>query len=215
MVLSLFRVIAIPIIALLITVSAPAYAHEHNEQQEAAEQQNQAGHDHAATPGQMGEMGEMAGHSHDGGMEEQRPTTFGGRLLAWLGRMHPFAVHFPIALIPASWLALLIARRRGHAVDVIRAVIMLAGIAAVGAALLGWLNGGFVLADPNPIKLAHRWIGTTLAVLVGSIGVWAWRRTESVNSRRMVWILGGTTVLLLVQGWLGAALTHGMRHMMF
>jgi len=213
-VLSFFRVLTIPFIALLITLSAPAYAHEHNEQQEAAEQ-SQADHDRAAAPGQMGEMGEMAGHQQAEGMEEQRPTTFGGRLLALLGRMHPFAVHFPIALIPASWLALLIARRRGHAVDVIRAVIMLAGIAAVGAALLGWLNGGFVLADPNPIKLAHRWIGTTLAVLVGGIGIWAWRRTHSVNSRAMVWVLAGATLLLLVQGWLGAVLTHGMEHMMF
>lgn len=30
-----------------------------------------------------------------------------------------------------------------------------------------------------------------------------------------MWVLGGTTVLLLVQGWLGAALTHGVDHMMF
>lgn len=216
MVLSLMRVFAIPLVALLLMGSQPLNAHEHNEQQEAAEQQqNEAGHDHATAPGQMGEMGAMQEHDHSMGMDEQRPTTFSGRLMAWLGRMHPFAVHFPIALIPASWLALLIARRRGHAVDVIRAVIMLAGIAAVGAALLGWLNGGLILADPNPIKLAHRWIGTTLAVVVGAIGIWAWRRTESINSPLMVWVLGGTTVLLLVQGWLGAALTHGMNHMMF
>ena len=49
----------------------------------------------------------------------------------------------------------------------------------------------------------------------GSIGIWAWRHTASVNSRAMTWVLGGTTLLLLVQGWLGAVLTHGMGHMQF
>jgi len=208
MVLSISRLFA----ALLVLSVRPALAHEHNEQQEAAEQQNQAGHDHATAQSDMGEIME---HEHENAADEHRPTTFFGRLIAWLGNMHPFAVHFPIALIPASWLALVIARRRGHAVDVIRAVIILAGLAAVVAALLGWLNGGIALADPNPIKLAHRWIGTSLAVLVGGIGVWAWRQTESVNSRGMVWVLAGATLLLLVQGWLGAALTHGINHMMF
>jgi uncharacterized membrane protein len=191
-------------------VPRAASAHpEHNEQAEQAEQTANA--QTAPSPG----MAPAAMRDHMAQMEEQRPTTFSGRLYRFLGAMHPFAVHFPIALIPASWLALVIARRRGHAVDVIRAVIILAAIAALGAALLGWFNAGLALTDRNPIQTWHRWIGTGLALIVGAIGVWAWRHTVSVNSRAMTWVLGATTLLLLLQGWLGATLTHGMDHMTF
>jgi uncharacterized membrane protein len=220
MVLNILRLFAALSIALLVTMSRPVAAHEHNQQQEAAEQSEAANHANAEASEMTehrhgGEADEMMEHHHHGDeMDEERPTTFSGRLFAWLGNMHPFAVHFPIALIPASWLALLIARRRGHAVDAIRAVIIVAALSAIVAASLGWLTGGFALADPDPIKTAHRWLGTALAIAVGAIGVWAWR-TESVNSRTMLWALGGTTLLLLVQGWLGATLTHGINHMMF
>lgn len=214
MVLNVMRIVALLFVALLVAVSQPAVAHkEHKKPQEAAQQQAQPGQ-RAGMAENMASMGEMAGHEQ-GGMEEARPTTFSGRLYRFLGAMHPFAVHFPIALIPASWLALVIARRRGHAVDVIRAVIILAGIAAVGAALLGWFNAGFMLSDQDPIQMWHRWIGTALAVIMGAIAVWAWRHAVSLNSRAMTWVLGATTLLLLLQGWLGATLTHGMDHMTF
>jgi uncharacterized membrane protein len=209
MVLKLLRLVATLSIALLVTMSWPVAAHEHNNLKA---EQAEAAHRHANVPV---EAAEAAEHHHGGEMDEPRPTSFSGRLLAWLGNMHPFAVHFPIALIPASWLALLIARRRGHAVDAIRAVIILAALSAILAAALGWLTGGFALADADPIKSVHRWVGTLLAAIVVAIGVRAWRNPEFVNTRTMVWTLGGTTMLLLVQGWLGAALTHGIDHMMF
>lgn len=208
----LIRTFASLMLAAALFVAAPGAAHE-NHQREQIEEDQQA---NAASASGM-PAGAVQQHmpEHMEQMEERRPTTFSGRLYRFLGAMHPFAVHFPIALIPASWLALVLARRRGHAVDVIRAVIILAGIAAVAAALLGWFNAGFALTDRDPIQSWHRWIGTALAIVVGAIGVWAWRQTDCVTNSRMTWLLGGTTLLLLVQGWLGASITHGMEHMSF
>ena len=215
MVLTVRRMIAAFTLALLVALATPALAHrEHNQTQPAAENaQAHADEDgpRANTPGAMHEM--MDEHGEE--MEAQRPTTFGGRLVRWLGQMHPFAVHFPIALFPLSWLALIFARRRGHATDIIRAFIVVAGVAAVGAATLGWLSAGFAVADQDPILTAHRWTGTALALIGAFAALWAWRRASAVNSGKMVWLLGVATLILLAQGFMGAVLVHGWEHMAF
>lgn len=210
MVLNLMRVLALFSVALLITLAAPGSAHKDHDKKKAEQQTTQVQQQPGVPGGMPGMMAEHAGMDMD-----ERPTTFSGRLTRFLGAMHPFAVHFPIALIPTSWVALIIARRRGHAVDVMRAVIILAGIAAIGAAVLGWFNAGFTLVDDDPVQAWHRWIGTGLAVVIGAIGLWAWRNTTCLNSRAITWVLGASTIALLVQGWLGGAITHGMEHMMF
>jgi uncharacterized membrane protein len=192
---------------LLAGLAHGAQAHEHDEQ-EPALAQPEAARAQAATP----DVQAMVGRDGD---KDDRPITISGRLFAWLGHMHPFAVHFPIALFPISWIALIFARRRGDRPDLIRAFVIVAGAAAVVAATLGWLDAGMALADTNPIRLAHRWMGTTLALIGALLAIWAWRRSAAVDSRPMVWALGLVTVALLVQGWLGAVLTHGMGHMMF
>lgn len=210
----LIRSIAIIALLFVMALSFAPQAHAHKNQQHEQVQQENASVPAPApgvTPGAMHEM--MEEHADE--MEDQKPTTFTGRLMRWLGQMHPFAVHFPIALFPVSWLALIIARRRGHAVDLIRAFIIVAGVAAVGAAVLGWLSAGFALGGRDAFLVAHRWIGTALALIGGSLALWAWRKASSVNSRAMVWLLGFATLTLLVQGWLGAVLVHGMEHMAF
>lgn len=217
MVLNLMRLAALLCVALLLAVSPPGYAHKKHQDdlaaQQAAAQAAQAERSGRPSPPAAGGMGDtMAGH--ETAMEEP-PATFFGRLFGWMGRMHPFAVHFPIALFPISWLALIIARRRGDTVDVIRAFIIIAGVAAVGAGVLGWLNAGFTLSDRDPVQFAHRWLGTLLAAIGGILAWWTWRRASSINGAPMVWALGLVTLLLLIQGWLGGAITHGMEHMMF
>ena len=209
MVLTLRSIIVMLALTVMASLAVPASAHEkHNQDQAAAATQNGAGAiaDHQANPA-------ADGHGMD--MDEGPPAGFVERLFSFAGRMHPFAVHFPIALFPISWLALVFARRRGDRVDLIRAFIVVAGVAAMAAATLGWLNGGLQLTDRDPIQLAHRWLGTGLAIVGLALALWAWRRPRSVNSGAMAWALGGVTLVLLVQGWLGGALTHGVEHMMF
>jgi uncharacterized membrane protein len=201
--IALLCLLAVPL------VPAPAAAHKNHNELRAAEQtrqnRNEASAAGAASPA-------ATAHMTDGSAQ---PPSFGGRLASFAGRMHPFAVHFPIALFPIAWIALIFARRRGEPVHLIRAFIVVAGAAAAIAAALGWLNAGFQLADRDPIQLVHRWLGTALAVIGGALALWAWRCADAANGRIMIWGLGGLTMVLLVQGWLGAAVTHGLEHMMF
>lgn len=208
MVLTVSRRLAALSLALLMVIAQPAIAHQHNDQQPALEHAGAA----PATGGGHDDMASMTGHGED---DETQPTTMSGRLFKWMGNMHPFAVHFPIALFPISWIALIFARRRGDKADLIRAFVIVAGLAALAAAVLGWLNAGFELADRDPIRLMHRWTGTTLALIGALLALWAWRRASAIDNRLMVWALGFVTVALLIQGWLGAVLTHGIGHMMF
>lgn len=135
------------------------------------------------------------------------------RLLDWLGRIHPFAVHFPLALFPVAWVALILARRRGEAADLLRSLIIVAGSAGALAALLGWFNAGWTIADKDPLLLWHRWLGTGIAVAGAALASWVWRRPLAPTTRLAVWSLGLITFALLIQGWIGGALIHGIDHL--
>ncbi len=136
------------------------------------------------------------------------------RLLDWVGRLHPFAVHFPLALFPVAWVAVVLARRRNAAPDdTVRALVIVAGSAGAGAALLGWINAGWSASDADPILRAHRWLGTGLGAAGAGLAIWSWRKTGAIAGRNMTWALGFSTLALLVQGWLGGALIHGVDHL--
>jgi uncharacterized membrane protein len=194
-----------------LALSGPAKAHKNHQQSATATPPAATPLPAAANiPSVMQERRER----HMEEMEAQQPKTMPARLIDWFGRMHPFAVHFPIALFPVALVALVMARKRGEAVELIRALIVVAGAGSVIAAALGWLNGGLILSDSDVVLMLHRWLGTMLGVIGGAVGWWAWRGRGSVDSGRMVGMLGLIVTLLLVQAFLGASLTHGMEHMM-
>ncbi len=146
-------------------------------------------------------------------LEAEAAKPLAPRLIDWLGRTHPFLVHFPLALFPVAFAALVMARRRGSAVDVIRALIVVGGAASALAALLGWFNAGFELSDKDPLLAWHRWLGSGLGLIGAGIAAWTWRSVSAINRQVMVWVLAGITLALLVQGWIGGALIHGIDHL--
>ncbi|HEX8215208.1 MAG TPA: hypothetical protein VF582_07035 [Allosphingosinicella sp.] len=103
-------------------------------------------------------------------LETERSKPWAVRMADWIGRLHPFAVHFPLALFPISWVALVLGRRRVDAEPLLRSLIIVAGASAAVASALGWINGGFALAGADPLLLWHRWVGTGLAVAGGGSG---------------------------------------------
>ena len=191
--------------------SPPAVAHEKHRQEKSAVPTPAVAPGTPMPPSEMQER--MEAHAEE--MEAERPKTFPERLVSWFGRMHPFAVHFPIALFPVALVALILARRRGETIELIRALIVVAGAGSVLGALLGWLNGGLTVNDTDLVLQLHRWLGTFLGFAGGGIALWAWRGRASATSGLMVAALAVTVALLLVQGFLGASVTHGMEHMMF
>ena len=144
---------------------------------------------------------------------ERAAMSPGERLLDWLGRFHPSVVHFPLAFIPAALFTAIVGRRRPGFAKPVQFLVIAGGITAPLAMLLGWFDGGLKLADTDPLLRVHRWLGTGIGVLAFGLAIWAWKRPESDRSSGMLAGLGVVTAALIVQGWFGGAMVHGMDHM--
>lgn len=180
----------------------------------------------AAVPAAPGDMPvtDMAWPSADsGGMtmsHEEKPTTFEGRLLAWLGMWHPAAVHFPIALLlTAAFLEVAGATLRRPIYTVSnRLLLAVATAGAFVAAPLGWLNAGLPAADDELALTVHRWLGTAMPFLLLAL----WRLKPPADqapvrpgARGYEALLAATVLLVLAQSYFGAVVTHGAEHMTF
>jgi uncharacterized membrane protein len=212
----LTRFIALLLIALTISAT-PADAHKkkkHPEQaaptsQVAAPAEPQAT---AAAPAaaEASQDDHMAGMMQE--MEEERSSMSAGeRLLDWLGRLHPIIVHFPIAFFPAALFTAIVGRRRPAFAAPVQFLVIAGGIIAPIAAMLGWLSA--IGADPDPLMTAHRWLGTVIGITALPLAIWAWRRPAQVGGIGMIIALSITSAAIVVQGWFGGALVHGMDHM--
>lgn len=149
-----------------------------------------------------------------------RPTTFEGRLLAWIGMWHPAAIHFPIALLlTVAFLEGLAAVRRKPIYTASNKILLAVGVAgAFVAAPMGWLSAGLPAPDDGLALTVHRWLGTALPFLL--LALWFLKRPAEqaaarLSSRGYEALLVATVLLILVQSYFGAVVTHGAAHMTF
>jgi uncharacterized membrane protein len=205
-------------IAILSMPVAPASAHkDHKAKQEAAQlnakravaggsaQTHPTDHD-MSMPGHAAAMAGMAN-------AEEPSQTFGVRLLDWFGRFHPMLVHFPIAFIPAALFTAIVGRKRPGFAKPVQFLVVTAGVTAPLAMLSGWLSGGFVLGLDDWVMQSHRWLGTGIGIGAFALGVFALRRPEQDRGTAMIVGLSILTAAILVQGWFGGALVHGIDHL--
>lgn len=191
-----------------------AQAHEQHRRQQAAQAAAQAREAEAAPavrtdPQAMHRsMGEMMREDDD-----RATMSFIERLLDWLGRTHPVIVHFPIAFFPAALFTAIVGRRRPAFAAPVQFLVVAGGILAPVSALLGWFSGGFALVDADPLVTVHRWLGSAIGLGGLLLAAWAWRRPSEDRSSAMILALAAMTAAIVVQGWFGGALVHGIEHL--
>lgn len=192
--------------------ASPAAAHkkERHAPPAAAQQQSASG-------AEAGPVASMAGHDMDGMMEEMAAeraemSSF-ERFLDWLGRLHPIIIHFPIAFFPAALFTAVVGRRRPAFGKPVQFLVVAGGLIAPVAMVLGWLTGGLTLTDTDPLLRVHRWLGTAIGLSGLALAIWAWKWPEQDRRPGMIAALAGITAAIIVQGWFGGALVHGIDHM--
>ena len=205
-------------LAVLSMPASPLSAHkDHKAKQEAAQleaqraaagasaQTSPMAHD-MAMPGHAAAMPEMV-------KADDPPQSFAARLLDWLGRFHPMLVHFPIAFIPAALFTAIVGRRRPGFAKPVQFLVVTAGVTAPFAMLSGWLSGGIELGLDDWVMQSHRWLGTGIGLGAFALGVFALKRPDQDRGSGMIVGLSILTAAILVQGWFGGALVHGIDHL--
>jgi mono/diheme cytochrome c family protein/uncharacterized membrane protein len=148
--------------------------------------------------------------------EAQPPRGFFEKAILWLGKFHPATVHFPIALLTAAAVALLVRMVGGERFDVVARYCLWFGfLTAVPAGVLGWCAGGFHLTDPSWIQMTHRWLGTSTVACAGLVLVLSEVSKRPDRHRTRVWfrvMLVVAAVLVMATGFFGGAIVFGLDH---
>ncbi len=159
----------------------------------------------------------MAGHDMSGMMEkmdsDRAEMSTLERFGDWLGRLHPIIIHFPLAFFPAALFTAVVGRKRPAYAKPVQFLVVAGGLIAPVAMVLGWLTGGLTLTDTDPLLRVHRWLGTAIGFSGLALAVWAWKRPEDDRGPSMIAALAAITTAIVVQGWFGGALVHGIDHM--
>ena len=148
-----------------------------------------------------------------GGSREPAEATLVPRLLTWLGKFHLLLIHFPIALVLAAAAGELLSLwlRTPALTSAARYCLSLAAIAAVPTAALGWLFAATSFSEtPSPLLTAHRWLGTTAAVLLMITAVSANRSVRhGAEPWRLRLLLLLAALITALTAHLGGLMAHG------
>jgi uncharacterized membrane protein/mono/diheme cytochrome c family protein len=147
--------------------------------------------------------------------EAKPPASSSEKLIAWFGKFHPAAVHFPIALLTAAAVAefLRLATGKSTFESVSRFCIWFGLLTAVGAAALGWSAASARQTDASWVLTAHRWLGTSTVACAGLVLILGEVSRRSAPFR--IWFgitLFGVAGVVLVTGFFGGALVFGLDH---
>jgi plastocyanin len=174
-------------------------------------------HAHAEAPEQPRHKAMEPHPENDTEKDGGWPSGLAGEIIRWLGKFHPPAANFPIAMLVAAALAEILFAATGRPVfdAANRFCLWFGALAAVLTGTLGWFLGGFRTVDPSWIMTTHRWLGTStdvLAVLALLLGE-ASRRPGRQRARRWFGVLLVVVALMaLAAGFFGGALIYGIRH---
>lgn len=139
------------------------------------------------------------------------------RLPALAARLHPFAVHFPVALVLAAAFAevLRVLFRREGLVSARLFLLRLAIPAVLVAGATGWQAGLYAGFSGAPLE-RHRFTAIAVAGLT-LLTAFLGERCHRAGRRPPVWLFPGLLLLLALAvaaaGFLGAELTHGPNHL--
>ena len=169
------------------------------------------------------EMAWPTGDDDGGGMRmshRERPTTFGGRVIAWLGAWRPAVIHFPIGLLLSVAFLELAALVRGKPLyNASNKILLAVGVAgAFVAAPLGWADAGLPSAEDGWALTTRRWLGSAIPFLM--LLLWylkkpAEQAAVKPSSRIYEIVLAFAVAVVLTQAYLGGEVTHGANHMAF
>ena len=156
-------------------------------------------------------------HDHSAGHDEE---TEPDRLVSYLGKYHPVAVHLPIALVLGAALAELLFMLTWNYLFRNVAVfnLLVAMLGAVAAVPLG-LMAASCIRYPTEYGMApalHKWLGIATLLLTAAtsaLALWATRKTAEKNSQIPSRLAPLTCVVLVgATGHFGGLLVYGLEH---
>jgi mono/diheme cytochrome c family protein/uncharacterized membrane protein len=147
---------------------------------------------------------------------ETTPSFF-DKLTRWLGKFHPPATHFPVALLMSAAVAELLRVATGKPVfdGISRFCIWFGSLTAVAAAVLGWCAGSFRMTDASWVLMTHRWLGTSTVAFAALVLVLSEASRSADRHRTRICfrvVLLVVAVLVSATGFLGGAAVFGLKH---